>query len=132
MKSKVYVILLIIVIFLLGGVAGFVGNNLYRNHIKQVALKAGRPRFDYVEALAKELKLDAEQKQNLRLIIDESRKRYKELGLEFKPRFESITNESNQKITSMLRDDQKTLFENFLTKIRQFQQKPRPQDNTKK
>jgi hypothetical protein len=132
MKSKVYVILLVILIFLLGGVAGFVGTNLYRDHMKQVALKAGRPRFDYVEALAKELKLDPEQKQSLRLIIDESRKRYKELGSEFKPKFELITNDSNQKITSILRDDQKTLFENFLTKIRQFQQKSRPQDNAKK
>ena len=132
MKSKVNVILLGILIFLLGNVAGAVSLHLYREHVKQAALKAGPPRFDVVETFAKELKLDPQQKQRLRIIFDESRKSYRELGLEFKPKYETIRSDSDQKIKGILRDDQKTLFENFLKKVRQPPQNKRPQDNTKK
>jgi hypothetical protein len=131
MKSKVYVTLLVILIFLLGVVAGSVGTHLYRDHLKRVALKTGKPRFDYVEELAKELKLEPQQKQSLRLIMDESRKYYRELGLEFKPKFEAITNDSNQRIKGILRDDQKMLFEEFLAKMRKLQQNSRSQNATK-
>jgi hypothetical protein len=132
MKSKVNAILLGILIFLLGGVAGAVSHYLYREHVKQLALKAGTQRFDVVEAFAKELKLDPQQKQNLRIIFDDSRKRYKELGQEFRPRWETIRNDSDQKIKNMLRDNQKSLFENFLKKVHQPPQNKRTQDNAKK
>jgi hypothetical protein len=132
MKSKVNVILLGILIFLLGGVAGAVSHYLYRDHVKRAALKASPPRFDVAEAFAKELKLDSLQKQSLRIIIDESRKRYRELGLEFKPRWESLRNDSDQKIKNILRDEQKVLFENFLKKARRLPQDRLPRENAKK
>jgi hypothetical protein len=132
MISKVNVILLGILIFLLGGTAGAVSHYLYRLHVRQVALKAGPARYDVVEALANELKLDSKQKQNLRIIIDESRKCSRELWQEFKPRWETIRNDSDQKIKNMLRDDQKALFEKFLKKFSQPPQNSGTQDNAKK
>jgi uncharacterized membrane protein len=132
MKSKIDVILLGILIFLLGGVAGAVSHYLYREHVKQAALKAGPQRFDVVEALAKELKLDPQQKQSLRIIIDESRKCSRELWQEYRPRWNTIRNDSDQRIKNILRDDQKALFEKFLKKISQPPQNGRTQGNAKK
>ncbi len=145
MKSKVIVILLGIIVFLLGGVAGAVSHYLYREHIRQAFLKDGSRQYDVVEGMAKELKLDSKQKENLRIIFNDIRNRtlvlnkqfrpqYEAVNKEFKPRYEAINKdfmpqfevirkESDHRIQSILRDDQKVLFEKFLRNIYQRPQR---------
>jgi hypothetical protein len=131
MKSKVSVILLGILIFLLGGVAGAVSHYLYREHVKRIALKASQTRFDVVEALAKQLKLDPQQKESLRLIINEGRQSYISLSMQFKPKYETIRNDSDQKIRNILRNDQKQAFEDFLRKFQPPAKKRTPANKEK-
>jgi hypothetical protein len=117
MKPKARVVLLGILIFLLGGIAGAVSHYLYIQHLRAAFVKASAQPPDIVGGLAKELKLDAQQKESLKEIFDESRKRYFALSQEFWPQYQTIRSESDQRIKDILRDDQKILFENFLKKI---------------
>lgn len=118
MKSKLGIALLGILIFLLGGIAGAVSRYLYYEH-KAAAVRRTIPKVEQVvEGMAKELRLDAQQKESMKAIISDSRKRYRELSQQFNPMYLKIRNDSNAQIRSLLRDDQKVLYEEFLRKIR--------------
>ena len=141
MKSKINVILLGILVFVLGGVAGAISHYLYWKY------NPPRPP-DFTAILAKELKLDPAQKQQVAGIISETIKRVEILNQQFAPRwefirkeyrpqFQAIGNESDRRIKEVLREDQKVLFENFLKKRRRPPQidadkqkkQPAPQPN---
>jgi uncharacterized membrane protein len=116
MKSKLGIALLGILIFLLGGIAGGVSSYLYCEHLKATATI---PKDDDVtEWMAHELKLDAQQKAAARVIIVDIRERYRTLSGEFRPRYEALRKESDERINALLRPDQKPLFENLLKKFR--------------
>jgi uncharacterized membrane protein len=109
MKSKVSVALLGILVFLLGGIGGAISHYFYLRYFFVPP--------NIVEAFARELKLDAKQKEQLRDIFNESRERYRALSLQFRPQYENIRNETDQQIRKILRDDQKAHFEDFLIKV---------------
>jgi len=117
MKSRLGVFLLGLLIFLLGGVAGAVSHFLYQEHLKAAFYKAVQQPPDIVGGMARELKLDPGQKESLRLIFEESRKRYMNLAQQFWPQYETIRVETDQQIKNILRDDQKARFEDFLKKV---------------
>jgi hypothetical protein len=118
MKSKLGVALLGILIFLLGGVAGATSYYLYCEHQKASAPKTIPKVDDVVEWMARELKLDAKQKAEIKVIITDVRGRYRTLWQEFRPRYDLLRKESDDRINSLLREDQKPLFEEFLKKLR--------------
>ena len=127
MKSKVGVFLLGILVFLLGGIAGAVSHNLYREHVQASTPKAPPPPPpDIIEGFAKMLELDVEQKESLRGIFEQSLDRYRVLAKEFMPHYEAIRNETDQQIKDILNDNQKKKYEDFLKK---FQPKPPPKPN---
>jgi uncharacterized membrane protein len=117
MKSKLSVALLGILIFLLGGVAGAVSYYLYCKHLKTSA--ATIPTVEeVVDGMAQELQLDAQQKQAVKVIISDIRNRYRALSQEFRPRWEELRCESDDRINALLREDQKPRFEKFLRKYK--------------
>jgi len=129
MKSKLNFLLLGILIFALGGVAGAVSFYIYREHNKPpaAAKPAAAPR-DLVEGMARELNLDAQQKEKLRVIFGQGRKRFQALNEEFrplyenvnsqfKPQWEKIRDEIDDQVRTILRPDQKAHFEEFLKKV---------------
>jgi hypothetical protein len=124
MKSKTTIILLGILVFLLGGIAGAVSHSLYQEYLRAAFIKATSQSMDIVGGLAKELDLDAEQTASLRAIFDESRDRSIALSQEVWPRYQSIYKDTEQKIKSILRDDQRVRYEEFL---KQFQVPPPPE-----
>jgi hypothetical protein len=122
MKSKINVIFLGILIFLLGSVAGGVSHNLYCRYLK----KPSKPP-SFIESLSKELKLDADQQVKVRAIAKETKAAVSNLNKQFKPQYDAINKdffpqmniikkESDQKIINILHNDQKVLFEEFLKK----------------
>jgi len=123
MKSRATIALLGILVFLLGGIAGAVSHSLYQEYLKASFIKATSQSMDIVGGLAKELDLDAAQTESLRAIFDESRNRSIALSQEVWPRYQSIYNETEQKIKNILRDDQRARYEEFL---KQFQIPPPP------
>jgi hypothetical protein len=118
MKSKLGVAFLGVVIFLLGGIAGAVGYYLYCEHQKTSAQKTIPKVDDVVEWMGRELKLDAQQKGAVKVIITDVRSRYRALWQEFRPRYDLLRKESDDRINALLREDQKPLFEEFLRKLR--------------
>jgi uncharacterized membrane protein len=130
MKPKASVVLLGILIFLLGGIAGAVTHYLYRQHVKAAFLRARPQPVDIVGGLARELKLDAQQTESLKGIFEESRQRYFDLSKQFWPHYQTIRRETDQKIKDILRDDQRAQFEEFLTKTYP-PPKPSPQKATR-
>ena len=128
MRSKLSIVLLGILIFALGGVAGAVSFYIYREHNRAPAAKAGSLPRDIVEDMARELKLDAQQKEKLRVIFRESRKRFRALNEQFRPlygnldgqfrpQWEKIRDETDGQVRTILRLDQKAHFEEFLNKV---------------
>jgi uncharacterized membrane protein len=119
MKSRLGIALLGILIFLLGGIAGATSYYLYCEHQKAPVRKTILKVEDVVDWLATELRLDAKQKTEVRVIITDTRERYRALSQEFRPRYEQLRRESDDRINALLRDDQKPLFKEFLRKIRE-------------
>ena len=128
MKSKLNVVLLGILIFALGGVAGAASYYICREHDKAAAAKTGTGPRDIVEGMARELNLDAQQKEKLRVIFGLSRKRfqalneqyrplYENLNGQFRPQWEKIRDETDDQVRKMLRPDQKAHFEEFIKKV---------------
>lgn len=123
MKSKTTIVLLGILVFLLGGIAGAVSHSLYQEYLKASFIKATSQSMDIVGSLAKELELDAEQTESLRNIFEESRNRSIALSQELWPQYQAIYNETEQEIKDILREDQRVRYEEFL---KQFQIPPIP------
>lgn len=123
MKSKFAVISLGMLVFLLGGIAGAISYYLYCEQSKaQVSGARTIPRVeDVVEGMAKVLKLDVPQKAEVKVIISESRNRYRGLWKQFRPQYEQIVQDSDNRIRALLRNDQKPLFEEYLKKIKSKQ-----------
>ncbi len=139
MKSKLGIILLWVLVFLLGGIAGAISQFLYHEHLQATAPPAPPKPFDPVEGMARALNLDATQKDSVKEIITEFRKQWHELNMEFapqykaineryrpqfdavntiyRPRFEAIRNESDEKIKKVLNPQQRAKFEAFLKKF---------------
>lgn len=123
MKSKASIVLLGILIFLLGGIAGAVSNSLYQEYLKAAFIKARSQPIDIIGGIAKELDLDAQQTESLKTIFDKSRERGIALSQEIWPKYQNIFKETEQQIKDILRNDQKALYEEFLSK---FQAPPIP------
>ena len=134
MKSKASIVLLGILIFVLGGIAGAVLHSLYQEYLKVAFFKASSQPIDIVGDLAKELDLDAQQTESLKVIFEESRQRtialsqkiwpqYQAIQKEAEPQYQAIYKETEQRIKDMLRDDQRARYEAFLKK---FQVPPPP------
>ena len=120
MKSKLGVVLLAVLIFLLGGIAGGICHFLYCEKIetKPAAPRTIRKVEDVAEDMARVLNLDAAQKAQVQAAIAEGRNGYRELWKQFRPQYEAIEQESDNRIRSLLREDQKPLFEEYLRKIK--------------
>ncbi len=119
MRSKTSAALVLIAIFLLGGVAGGVSHYLYQTHLRPVRPQRQRlmNRHEIVEEMAQELQLDAAQKEQLRVIFQQSRERYNALSVQFRPQYEKIRLETNAAIRAILRPDQKQKFDETLKRM---------------
>ena len=117
MKSKLGIALSWILVFLLGAVAGAVSHSIYRERIEPAAVTVTPPkRESIVDGMAREFKLDAQQKESLKSIFAQSIQRYRTLGQQYRPQWETIRKETDEQIKQMLRPDQRSKYEEFLKK----------------
>ena len=117
MKSKLSAALVLLFTFALGAIAGSVGYSLYQ---KRVAAKqmVGPPRTSHLaDELAKGLDLDENQKEKLHEILKNSRQRYLELSKQFRPQYQALRSQTREEIRQILRDDQKTRFEEVMSQV---------------
>ena len=146
MKSKVGIILLGVFIFLLGGVAGAISRYLYVRHFGPTPIFSKNP-DDIINGIARNLKMDSQQKESLRVIFDQARQKYQELNKEFgpqydvlnkqygplyeelhkqyRPRYKAIREESETRIKNILDTYQRARYEEFLDKVKSAQKSMR-------
>ncbi len=119
MKSKTSAALILVVIFCLGSVAGGVSHFLYTANFASTPTPRARVpnSHDIVEEMAQHLKMDAQQKEQLKAIVQQSRDRYRALSRQFQPQYEKIRAETNDSIRTILRPDQRKQYEATLEKM---------------
>jgi hypothetical protein len=111
-------------IFVLGGISGWVGHCIYRND-KSAAQAKDQEFQKIMNTMARELKLDPQQKMLLKNIFDESRMKYRALNKQFRPQYVAIRDDSDDQIRKMLRPEQKTRFEELLRPYRPQKSTPK-------
>ncbi len=129
MKSKLGIVSLWLLVFVLGGVAGAVSHYLYvRDQLKQAAIRRGplKP-GDIQKNLAQILNLDDQQKESLKITFAQSRTQLRTLYQKYKPQFEALKpydeefmrlrREFDEELKKTLRPDQRAKFEEFLKRV---------------
>jgi Spy/CpxP family protein refolding chaperone len=124
MKSKVGLALSWIIVFILGAIAGAVGHHIYQQNLTPPTARSLPPPKpgSIVDAMAQELKLDDQQKEQLKAIFDQSRERYMDIGKQYR----ALRRETDEEIKKILRTDQRAKFEDFLKQVYSRRQSRRP------
>jgi Spy/CpxP family protein refolding chaperone len=119
MRSKTSASILLIAVFILGGITGAASYSLYRSRVEASGPRPGShwSSHDIVKRFAQDLDLSAEQQEQLKIIIDQSRQRFGALRQQFRPQYEAIRRETDDKIRQILREDQKPKFEKIIREI---------------
>ena len=117
MRSKTSASILLIGVFILGGITGAVSYSLYRGRVEASAPRGGSrwSSNDIAKKLAQDLNLNAEQQEKLKAIIDQGRERFGALRQQFRPQYEVIRRETDDRIRQILREDQKAKFEKIIS-----------------
>ena len=130
MRSKTSATLLLVLTFMMGGIAGAASFYLYQNQVAaRNAKSSSQPSSQGITGvLANYLDLDTQQKEELKIIIGRSRDRYKVLSQQFRPQYEMIRNETRQQIRHILHPDQQAKFEKFLQDLDSHKGQQTPRD----
>ena len=106
-KLKIWLVLL--VVFVLGGVTGAALGGLYRSRASsERPEKAMHERF---ERMRSELNLTDEQTKAVSNILDETRNEYRALHTELKPRFDEPRQKARTRIRALLSAEQQQKFD---------------------
>jgi Spy/CpxP family protein refolding chaperone len=104
----------VIVVFLLGGLAGsfttiaIVRHRLVRGHGSQMMADL------IVRRLSWELRLDRAQRAQLRVIVNEGQQEMKPVRRQIQPQIEDILTRSEAKLRAVLRPDQQEKFDKLI------------------
>jgi len=112
-KSTRSATLLLIAAFLLGGVGGAA---LHATLERQPPQREGRGagRGDYLARLTDDLKLTAEQRDSIRVVLDHYHPRMDSVWESIRPRFETLRGELRSEIRIHLTPDQQRQFDDLL------------------
>jgi Spy/CpxP family protein refolding chaperone len=106
-KLKIWLVLL--VVFVLGGVTGAALGGLYRSRASsERSEKAMHERF---EKMRRELNLTDEQTKAVSAILEETRNEYRALHTELKPRFDEPRQKARARIRALLSAEQQQKFD---------------------
>ena len=116
----------IIVVFILGAIAGgIIGREVCWNrpHWGEI-----HPREEVVRKLDRKLHLDANQKAQVEVIVNDAHNQMREMRRETQPKIDSIMGNAQEKIRAILRPDQKAEFEKLIAKWKARRQKLQDND----
>src|SRR5207237_2055180 len=110
-KLKIWLVLLIV--FVLGGVTGAALGGLYRSRASSE--RPEKAMHDRFEKMRRELNLTDEQTKAVSNILDETRNEYRALHTELKPRFDEPRQKARAKIRALLSAEQQQKFDEMMT-----------------
>jgi hypothetical protein len=125
--SKVRAVGLLILTFLIGGIAGAVSLHLYQSRVSRTPLAGIPARPSFIELLIQTTSLDAEQQEALKTIVNKRVERYRAFD-------EEMRQETKAQILQILRPDQKPKFDQLLERLNEQrkQWEKRQQENKAK
>lgn len=104
----------VVVVFLLGTVAGaLVTHQIYQHRMESFMRGGPRPEM-IVQRLNHELHLDAAQLTQLRSIVQETSSEIREVRKQIRPRIREILERSQDKVRAILRPDQREKYEKII------------------
>jgi Spy/CpxP family protein refolding chaperone len=115
-STRLKILLVLLGVFLLGGVTGASLASLYRlpgGHERQGGRGGGRGnREDRIfDDLRRDLNLTEQQATEIRAILDQTRNDYRALRAEVRPRYDSVRQNARTRIRALLTPEQQKLFD---------------------
>ncbi|MBN2282673.1 MAG: hypothetical protein JXO48_02170 [Deltaproteobacteria bacterium] len=126
--NKLKIIVGILLIFILGTLAGSLGTQVYMKHRIESFGKLGhRGRTDMLmQRLSSKLELTETQRKEVRQILEESQRKIQAIDSEFRPRIEEIMDAANDRIKEKLNDRQKRQLDRFNERFRKHRMRRPP------
>jgi Spy/CpxP family protein refolding chaperone len=112
--TRLKIWLVIVGVFLLGGVTGASLDSLYRLRASGDARHergGGRRGGDVFEKMKSDLNLTEQQGTEIRAIIDQSREEYRALRNEVSPRYDEVRSRARTRIRALLNPEQQQRFD---------------------
>jgi uncharacterized membrane protein len=104
--------LLVALVFLAGAVAGVVGTRMVvRREMREAILHPERVQIFIERSLARQLRLDDEQRVKLRQILLDAHGQLRDLRQQYHPQLVEIVSNANQQIIAILTPEQQARFE---------------------
>jgi len=109
LNTRLKVLLVLVVVFLLGSITGAALAGLYRSRAgADRPERSTRERFEKMRA---DLNLTDEQTKAVSAILDETRNEYRSLRAELRPRFDEPRQKARAKIRALLTPEQQQKFD---------------------
>jgi Spy/CpxP family protein refolding chaperone len=109
LKNKWQIRLAVLLIFVVGFVAGALTMNLYRaRHLASAPADRRGGRF---ERVMEQLNLSAEQRQQVKAIFDDARAQLNEVRNESKPRYRAVREQTQERLRGVLTPEQWEQFQ---------------------
>jgi len=118
-KARLEAAALFLVVFVLGGVFGVVGNHVWSQRVsgEPTAVNTNPTRNQVIQDLTQRLQLTPDQQKQVTAAIDETRARWQALYAPLDAPREQIRQEGRAKIRAMLTPDQQVKFDDFLKRL---------------
>ncbi len=126
-RSRAWALALLVAVFLLGGLAGAVGDRMLSSD--SAAPTEGRRgsdrerKRDYLDWLSEELGLSEEQQAQVRAIAERHRDQVSALWREMRPRFEELQAQARSEIRAVLTEEQQAAYDDLLQEQRNRHQR---------
>lgn len=111
-KTRLKIWLVVLGIFILGGVTGAALDSVYRLRASgRYEQRGGRGDKDRFERMRNDLNLTDQQAEQIRAILDQTRNEFRALRKEVGPRYDAIRQEARTKIRALLNQEQQQKFD---------------------
>ena len=113
-KTRIKIWLVVVGVFLLGGVTGASLDSLYRLKTNGTDRQWGpgrRGNDDAVNRMKRDLNLNDQQTIDIKAILDQTGNDYRALRTEVRPRYEAIRQNARTRIRALLTPEQQKLFD---------------------
>lgn len=113
-STRLKILLVLVGVFLLGGVTGASLASFYRlrgGHERPERGKGGNREDRIFERMRRDLNLSEQQATEIRAILDQTRNDYRALRAEVRPRYDSVRQNARTRIRALLTPEQQKLFD---------------------
>jgi Spy/CpxP family protein refolding chaperone len=109
--TRLKILLVLVGVFILGGVTGASLDSLYRLRGRQPNAGHRGGRDDMFEHMRRDLNLSEQQATEIRAILDQTRNDYRALRTEVRPRYDAVRQQARTRIRALLTPEQQKLFD---------------------